>query len=98
VGEASAENWHRFGLAEAEAVLAELEATRDPAREAALYAQLQRLFVAHAPAIPLFPGPLWGQYSSRRFDGFPHQGRPYAPLSPHWKPQTLLVLTELTPR
>jgi peptide/nickel transport system substrate-binding protein len=98
VGEAAAENWHRFALPEADALLARIETTTDPAEEHALTEQAQMLFVDHAPAIPLFPGPLWGEYSTRRFVGFPDADNPYAPLSPHWQPQPLLVLTELKPR
>jgi peptide/nickel transport system substrate-binding protein len=98
VGEAAAENWHRFALPEADALLARIETTTDPAEEMALTEQAQLLFVDHAPAIPLFPGPLWGEYSTRRFVGFPDADNPYAPLSPHAQPQPLLVLTELKPR
>ena len=98
VGTAAPENWHRFALAEAEPHLAALEATDDPAEIARASAALQRLFVAHAPAIPLFPGPMWGAYSTARFTGFPDADDPYAPLSPHLAPQALLVLTRLAPR
>ncbi len=98
LGQAAAENWHRLGLPEADALLAQIEATNDPAREAALLAELQRIFVDNAPALPLFPGPLWGQYSSARFTGFPNADDPYAPLSPHMQPAPLLVLTKVAPR
>ncbi len=98
VGVAAPENWHRFGLARADELLGALEQTADPATEHRLTAELQRLFVASAPAIPLFPGPLWGAYNSTRFTGFPDADDPYAPLSPNLSPQALLVLTRLVPR
>lgn len=98
IGEGAVENWHRFGLARADELFAELEATHDPARERALTDELQLLFVDHAPCIPLFPGPLWGQYNTARFTGFPDADNPYAPLSPHKPPQNLLVITEVAPR
>ena len=98
VGVAAPENWHRFGLARADELLRGLEVTADPAEELRLTAELERLFVASAPAIPLFPGPLWGAYNSTRFTGFPDAGDPYAPLSPNLAPQALLVLTRLEPR
>jgi peptide/nickel transport system substrate-binding protein len=98
LGEPAGENWHRFGLPAADALLAKLEETTDPAEEKQLFAALQHLFVEHAPAIPLFPGPLWGEFNSTRFTGFPHAGDPYAPLSPHLEPQSLLVLTRIAPR
>jgi peptide/nickel transport system substrate-binding protein len=97
VGEPSPENWHRFGLPAADTLLAELQRTTDPERERRLSAELQRLFVEHAPALPLFPGPLWGEYNNARIVGFPDADNPYAPLSPNWQ-QALLVLPELAPR
>jgi peptide/nickel transport system substrate-binding protein len=98
LGESAPENWHRFGLPAADALLRQLEETTDPAEEKRLTAGLQRLFVEHAPAIPLFPGPLWGEFNSSRFTGFPDASDPYAPLSPHVEPQSLLVLTRIAPR
>ncbi len=99
LGEAAAANWHRFGLPEADRLLAGLEDTTDPALERRLSARLQALFVEHAPAIPLFPGTLWGEFNTRRAVGFPDQDAPYAPLAPYIDgPQTLLVLTRLRPR
>jgi peptide/nickel transport system substrate-binding protein len=97
VGEMAAENWHRFASPAADALLTELEVTTDSAREHALCDQLQMIFVDNAPAIPLFPGPLWGEFSTRHFVGFPDAEHPYAPVSPHALPQAMLVLTELRP-
>jgi len=93
IGETAANNWHRFGLPEAATILSEL--ARSTGDELALFEQLQLLFAEHAPALPLFPGPLWGEFNSSRFTGFPSQDNPYAPLSPHRDPQSLLVLTRL---
>jgi peptide/nickel transport system substrate-binding protein len=99
IGETSAENWHRFGLPAADQLLARLETAADFSEERPLVVELEQLFVAHAPALPLFPGPLWGEFNSRRFAGFPHAGDPFAPLSPNIDgPQPLLVLTRIAPR
>jgi peptide/nickel transport system substrate-binding protein len=99
LGEKPPSNWHRFGLREADELLRELEGTVDPGRVQALVGGLQRLFVEHAPAIPLFPGILWGEFSTRRARGFPDENSPYAPLAPYIDgPQPLLVLTRLVPR
>jgi peptide/nickel transport system substrate-binding protein len=98
LGVSAPENWHRFGATDADALLRALEQSADPEEQQRLTAELQRLFVSHVPAIPLFPGPLWGAYNSTRFTGFPHAGDPYAPLSPNLNPQALLVLTRLVPR
>jgi peptide/nickel transport system substrate-binding protein len=58
---------------------------------------LQFLVVDQAPAIPLFPGPQWGEYNSSRFTGFPDQDDPYALLPPWATPDRLLVLTSIRP-
>ena len=99
LGELAAENWHRFGLPEADRLLRDLEATVDRQQSWNIVSRLQHLFVEHAPAIPLFPGPLWGEFNARRFEGFPDAEHPYAPLSPYVDdPQPLLVLTRVRPK
>jgi peptide/nickel transport system substrate-binding protein len=98
VGQGAAENWHRFALPAADEILRALEGTTDSAAEHRLVRELERLFAAHAPAIPLFPGPAWGECNLRRFVGFPSAEDPYAPLSPNLDPQSLLVVTRVRPR
>jgi peptide/nickel transport system substrate-binding protein len=98
IGEMAAENWHRFGNAETDVLLTKLETTTDPAEEQRLFVELQKIFVANAPTIPLFPGPLWGEYNTQHFAGFPDRDNPYAPLAPHLTPQALLVVTEIRPK
>jgi peptide/nickel transport system substrate-binding protein len=98
LGEAAPDNWHRFALPAADALLGELEATGDPDQQQRAASGLEMLFAEHAPAIPLFLGPLWGEYGSARFTGFPDAGNPYAPLAPYLEPQSLLVLTRIAPR
>ena len=46
----------------------------------------------------LWADPAWGEFSSRRFVGFPSEKDPYARLSPHSVPEALLVLTRVRPR
>lgn len=98
VGTASPGNWHRYGSEAAAPIFAELERTTDPVRERELEVKLQELFVEEAPAIPLFPNPSWGEFNSRRFEGFPDAANPWAALSPNKMPDAILVLTSLKPR
>ncbi|QSQ22826.1 ABC transporter substrate-binding protein [Pyxidicoccus parkwayensis] len=98
VGEVSAANWHRFGDAEADTLLSAFETETSPEKQRELMAAVQRRFSETAPAIPLFPNPSWGESNSRRFTGWPSASRPYARLSPHAEPDSLLVLTSLAPR
>jgi peptide/nickel transport system substrate-binding protein len=98
LGESAPENWHRFGLPAADALLARLEESTDPDEQRRASAGLAMLFAEHAPVIPLFQGPLWGEYNGTRFTGFPDAANPYAPLAPYLEPQSLLVLTRIAPR
>ena len=98
VGKAAAGNWHRFGDEEADELLRQFEGTTDPAKQRELMRGIQARFVETAPAVPLFPNPLWGLYSTKRFEGFPNADDPYAKLSPHSDPERLLVLTRVRPR
>ncbi|MDX2015725.1 MAG: ABC transporter substrate-binding protein [Myxococcaceae bacterium] len=91
-------NWHRYGSEAAAPLFAELERTTDAAREKELEAALQHVFVDEAPAIPLFPNPSWGEFNTRRFEGFPDAKNPWAALSPNKMPDALLVLTAVKTR
>lgn len=98
LGELALGNWHRYGSAEVDGVLAEFERTTALAAQRALGQQLQRLFVRELPAIPLFPNPSWGAYNTTRFVGFPSADDPFTQLSPNKIPDALLVMTALRPR
>ena len=97
-GEPATSNWHRFGSATADVYLDQLEATPDFELQRELIQALQREFIQHAPAFPLFLNPSWGQYTSKRFDNFPNAENPYARLSPNHSPENLLVLTRVRPK
>ncbi len=97
LGEASLGNWHRYGSADADALLDAFEATTDHDAQRRLVGQLQQLFVRDVPAIPLFPNPNWGLFSTARISGFPTADDPYATLSPNKLPEALLVMTRLVP-
>ena len=98
IGEEANENWHRLAIPETDEIFAKLDVAVSFDEQLPLYHQLQALFAKYAPVIPLFPGPLWGLYNSKRFTGFPSADDPYAPLSPHLYPTAILVLTKLRPK
>jgi peptide/nickel transport system substrate-binding protein len=93
-------NWHRYASAAADSVLKAFEGEADPQGQRWLAARLQRIFVAEAPAIPLYPNPSWAEFNTGRFDGFPTAENPYCDPSPNKfdRGECLLVLTTLTPR
>ena len=98
LGELAGSNWQRLGDARADDLLGELERTADPAEQRRITVALEARFIAVAPAVTLFPNPLWGAFSTRRFTGFPDAANPYAKLAPHADPERLLVLTKLEAR
>jgi peptide/nickel transport system substrate-binding protein len=99
-GEVSAGNWHRYASPAADRALARFERASDPAEQRRLSAELQRIFVAEAPAVPLYPNPSWAEFNTSRIVGFPSAADPYADPSPNKmeRGEILLVLTTLRPR
>lgn len=98
VGESAANNWHRYGSKTADALLERYESTTDPVTQRQILSELQHMFVAEAPAIPLHFNPSWGEFNTRRFVGFPTADDPYAMGTPNMPPGPLLVLTRIRPR
>lgn len=100
IGVESRGNWHRYGSSRADLALAAFEAEADPDGQRRIVDELQRTFVAEAPAIPLYPNPSWAEYNTGRFQGFPSAENPYADPSPNKfdRGECLLVLTTLTVR
>jgi peptide/nickel transport system substrate-binding protein len=97
VGQISSENWHRFGSEEADAAITELASTSVQEDQIAAGVKLQQIYSDNAPAIPLFPGPEWGEFVTTRFTGFPSAENPYGQL-PEWEvPARLRVMTTITP-
>jgi len=96
IGESSTQNWHRFGSEEADTLLTAFAATSDEAEQREIANQLQQVYADNAPAVPLFPGPQWGQFNDSRFEGFPSEENPYALLST-WEEERAIVMATVTP-
>jgi peptide/nickel transport system substrate-binding protein len=97
VGEVSAENFGRYGNEEADALLEQFAATSDQAEQQEVANQLQMIYAENAPAIPLFPGPNWGEFNTMRFIDFPSEENPYAKLAGYENPERLIQLTTIKP-
>lgn len=98
IGQPSENNWQRFVSPKADELLTAFASTGDLSEQKRIASELQREFVRQAPAIPLFPGPTWGQYNNKRIVGFPSKQNPYAPLAPYKAPSQILTMVELRPR
>jgi peptide/nickel transport system substrate-binding protein len=101
VGENAGDNFLRYANAQADSLLDQFARTSDIAEQKRIMGEIETLFVDEAPALPLFPGPDWYEYSTLRFTGFPSQDDPYAPGVP-WPNgpynTPLIVLTTITPK
>lgn len=96
VGTQATDNYHRFSDPKADELLDEFAAAPDEAAQKAAMNKIQALYSELAPVVPLFPGPVWGEYNDSRFTGWPSQSNPYAPLTDRGT-TTVLVLTTLQP-
>ncbi len=101
IGQAANDNFDRYVNPDADKILAQFGQTTDPALQKQYSEQLEAIFVKEAPALPLFPGVDWYEYSTARFTGFPSQDNPYAPGVP-WPggPYNtgLIILTTVKPK
>ncbi len=98
VGEVATQNYHRYENAEADELLLEFAATGDVEAQKTITHQLEAIFAAEAPLVPLYGAPDWGLYTTTRITGFPNEDDPYAPLGlgGTW-PTPLIVFRKLAP-
>lgn len=97
VGQEATENWGRFCDKHATQLLAQFAAATDPAVQKSIADQLQQVFVADAPVIPLFTAPDWGEFNTTRFTSFPSAADPYATGQSRY-PGAVIILTSVKPK
>jgi len=94
-GIANGSLWGRWTSEEVDGLLEAFVATADEAEQRSISDQLQQIYVDNVPAIPLFPGPTWYEWTTIRFTGFPTVEDYYTQGSP-WNVQgRTLTLTRL---
>lgn len=96
-GEQTFDNYHRYGNAEADLLLAQFASTADEAQQQSIMNDLQALFAEVTPVAALFPGPEFGAASTERFTGWPTEDNPYAALGGVRSRSAVLILTTLEP-
>lgn len=98
VGENSTDNWHRYKNARVDDLVNQWAATTDVNKQKELCVELEKIFVANLPVIPLYYQPEWGAYNTLRVTGFPDKNNAYAPLSNVASfPTYFIVLTTVKP-
>jgi peptide/nickel transport system substrate-binding protein len=97
-GTTGTENWQRYASKDADGLLDEFAATSDAEEQKAIVAKLAMAYATEVPAIPLFPGPQWGEFNTKRFTGFPDESNPYGLLSTYEFPDRLILMTTIEPK
>lgn len=77
--------------------LAEFQGTTDPAQQKAALAKVEDVMVNQLPAIPLFYGPTWFEYTDKKYTGYANEQNPYVDPAPFSWPAPAVVLSKLKP-
>jgi peptide/nickel transport system substrate-binding protein len=70
-GIANGSTWARWTSEETDGLLSAFTATADETEQRAIMDRMQMVYVQNIPAVPLFPGPTWYEWTDYRFTGFP---------------------------
>jgi peptide/nickel transport system substrate-binding protein len=100
VGQPAASNFERYSSPATDHLLSALQSTTDPAQQKQDVYGLERIMMTQVPAIALFYGATWGEYSTSQFTGWPDSAHPYAPPAPYGSPPPdkstpLMIITHL---
>lgn len=63
-------NWEHYASGQATSLLSQWKTTLDPKRQQQIATQLERIWLADLPIVPLFIGPRWSTYSTKYFHNF----------------------------
>ncbi|MHB8629424.1 MAG: ABC transporter substrate-binding protein [Aggregatilineales bacterium] len=97
IGQAATENYQRYADPRADDLLKQFSSTFDLATQKDIINKLQQLYVEDAPAIPLFFGVEFGEFTTTRFTGFPSKDNAYADSNSR-SPTASIVLTTIKPK
>lgn len=91
-------NFAHYGSPAADALLAEIAGTNDPAKQLEATQKLQQIFADEAPVIPLWSGLDWAHFNNATFTGWPTVENDYSLAFPNGgvTPEQLIVLTTIT--
>lgn len=93
-------NYTRYAGGAADELLAQFTSTADTEQQKQIAIELQKVFAAEVPAVPLVPLGGMGLINTTRFTGFPTTENYYASAqpNPNFFADFLLVVTQITPR
>ncbi len=97
IGQYASSNWERYQNPTTDQLLNQYAATADQAQQTTIVTQLQHIMVEQLPAIPLFYGVYFNEYSTKNFTGWPDTENAYASPAPWMNPDVAMVLMNLKP-
>ncbi|RLQ90001.1 ABC transporter substrate-binding protein [Falsibacillus albus] len=90
-------NLEKWNDPETDAALKKFQGTTDEAVQKEAINYLQNVMVEKMPTIPLVNGPVWYEYRTENYTGWPTEGDPYANPAPFNWPAPAIVLSKLKP-
>ncbi len=88
---------HQYKLPGVMPLMKEFTMTADDAKQHKVLGEIQELYAAHMPTIPLFAGAMFFEYNTERFEGFANQDNPFVrPLVWQGVPERLVHILNLS--
>ncbi|HLI70723.1 MAG TPA: ABC transporter substrate-binding protein [Ktedonobacteraceae bacterium] len=91
------ENWGHYHNAQFDSLLQQYAQTSNTAQQTQLIYQMEDLFAAQMPVIPLLDAANWFEYSTLHYTGWPDAQHPYALGPTYDAPGNEIVVTHLVP-
>lgn len=93
-------NFAHYGSPAADALLEQMAATTDRAKQVELAQQVQKVFADEAPVIPLWSGLDWAIFNNATFSNWPSQENNYSLAFPQGgvDPEQIIVMTSIMPK
>ena len=91
------QNWGHYHNAQLDSLLQQYASTSDSNQQLQLVYQMEDLFNAQMPVIPLLDAANWFEYSTQHYTGWPDASNPYALGPAYDAPGNEIVVTHLVP-
>ncbi len=97
IGQAASTNWERWQNPATDQLLNQYASTSDINQQKQIVVQLETLVAEQLPAIPLFYGVFFYEYSTAHFTGWPTENNPFIAPAPWKAPECEFVVLNLKP-
>lgn len=97
IGQQAGSNYERWKNKTTDKLINEYSVTSNSAKRKMLLNQLQAQVAEQLPVIPIFYQPMWAEYKTNKYVGWPTPSNPYAAPATFYYPESLYVVTHLRP-